>query len=861
MGLKQDIVVKTRFTIRNLPGHGSTPSAFVDKYISRTDATEPLLPAERDQARLEDFITRYISRQQATEQARRGRKDPQEFASKLEAQSVADGRVFGDKSLAYTADQVEDAADQVQLLWNEGHAVQMMVVSFTTDYLKKHGVLPRDLRINERGDLRGQVDELKLRTVISKGVKRMAKQGHYQEPLWTAGVHVNTLQAHVHIVLTDQIALKGSKRIIQHGKYRGQERGVLNQRLCSQLRRSIHHELNDLSMLAPYHEQIDIERQNVVSNVENLVSQQLSNNSKLQQLIASLPKNKRQWRYGSNAKVMQRPNALMDRYLADAITNYSDSLGVGNVLDAIRKYSVIKQQADNLPVASRSELYQNGRQMLVTRMANQIYRILKNTVDDEHLTVTSPYLRHQAQDTDELRSKIRQATINHGSNESEPENMGLTMFTYRLGSYRQRLGHHMEQADQLQTAIKGYDEAAETGNVSPDAFVMRSFYEQEQQYHLQLVDKYRYFLRLRDKRNDAAQERYSARQRDLRTMREELVKHGQQLGIGENKPSERRDNIRRHKAAIIQPLFQDPRLVNVLKLTDEQQRPVKDYLLQTLEQEGQPLPTFAKDVLNAVGSRLPEYQHLGDELKQWTQRRQPSENQNFSEAYWQYMRQLNEVTFDAFGDGLLRANQVVQLPEYREDVTNIMPEMIPTVPEVLSDQERLNPHYFDNIKGLDLHDLMYDIDPTGSRAVTPLAQTAYNDVTRLRLGKLDAANDYLQQTQQVIPALQNLERQLEQQVKYGRDVAKTGQLQFDSELAAQIINPMERNLATLPTSLTGQVAQDYVSSTYDDNKKISERIRRHDQEDLLTLIAPEGPVNDTNDTDLDDENSHEIGVS
>lgn len=172
-----DIIVKNYFSQQNHPGYGSTPGSYVADYVTRDEAAEAYNPVDI----------------------------PEQQIQNAKARPIEPGRVFGSEGLIYNSEQALHGSEKVQEHYDTGGTVQRMVVSFRDDQtLQNLGILPRNIHHRDRGDYQHNFDELKLRSMVSAGMDRLAERGHYQYPYWLASVHVNTDHIHVHIVTFDQ---------------------------------------------------------------------------------------------------------------------------------------------------------------------------------------------------------------------------------------------------------------------------------------------------------------------------------------------------------------------------------------------------------------------------------------------------------------------------------------------------------------------------------------------------------------------------------------------------------------------------------------------------------------------------------
>lgn len=208
MGQAQNIIFKNTFSQKNNLGYGSSPGSYLSGYVARDDATENWNPHSEF-----DF------------------QDDQAFLKQT------DGRIFGSEGLAYKSQQVDALKDEINQEYQRGKTIQRIVVSFPADgtYLNKLGVLSDSREHQKRGDYRNRIDELKLRTAISDGMRQMTDHAGYRQPYWAGSIQVNTDNVHAHIVLYDQDDQNDRKRPD------GQERGIFRQYEMEHFRDGLEH--------------------------------------------------------------------------------------------------------------------------------------------------------------------------------------------------------------------------------------------------------------------------------------------------------------------------------------------------------------------------------------------------------------------------------------------------------------------------------------------------------------------------------------------------------------------------------------------------------------------------------------------
>lgn len=498
MGLKQDIVVRNEYTMKLSSGKGSRGSSvnrYAIDYMVRPDATEVLAPVKVDGG-LFDYATRYMAREDATEVVQENDQGSVlELKHRFRKIDRSSGRMFGTNSLSFSHDEMVEMADKIQEQYENGHTILKPIISFDRDYLEKTGILRPGFVYSGHGSYKGNIDQLKLRSAVTHGMNKFLKGGSFEDPLWLASIQVDTGQLHVHVLACDQEF--STKRMMPDGR----DKGKMNEREKHLVRRGIHHSLMDLSKLKSYHTQVDAERTNVVSYVKNYTYDKVNQHAGLQLLIASLPKERKLWRYDSNDRRMTRSNEISEHLVKTLFEQKPRESGYDASVKALKNYVTQKRKDDDLSLKERKKLYDKGHDDIIRRSVNGLYQTLKE-VDDNRLLVRTPMLDVESMSEDELKQfVVRSAEQNDTPVENDP-----AAFSLRVRGYKKRLDVHKNTADRYHTYIDGFDDAHERGQVNIEALIVRRFYEEELQYHMKLTDKYRYSFRYDAKRNRQEQQ-------------------------------------------------------------------------------------------------------------------------------------------------------------------------------------------------------------------------------------------------------------------------------------------------------------------------------------------------------------------
>ena len=150
--MKRDIVISNHFTTKRSDGtatRGATPGQFVTRYMSRDEkgATEPLAPFMLD---AEDTYNKGTKRYYAREEEIEGIKaetldhDGLEIKRRFKKIDGLGGRAFGSRNLSLSDRELKEESNKIQQAFDENHAVQLMVISFSEKFLREYDVLHDD---------------------------------------------------------------------------------------------------------------------------------------------------------------------------------------------------------------------------------------------------------------------------------------------------------------------------------------------------------------------------------------------------------------------------------------------------------------------------------------------------------------------------------------------------------------------------------------------------------------------------------------------------------------------------------------------------------------------------------------------
>lgn len=472
MGLKQSIVIVNEFTTP-LPGsggsRGGTPGEYITRYMARELATESLAPIRRH--RTDDFIMRYMARESATEAI----DLPTRQALKAEmSQAQGSGGVsfgYGDVSLSH--DQLMAASRDVQGLFEDGHTVMKTVISFDHDYLRQHRLVPDDFEVHGRGDYRGHLDQMKLRSAVMSGLDRMGRS-QYDELRYVGVIQVDTEHVHCHLAMVDA----GEGTLMADGT----QRGKIDSKPKALLRRGIDAWLDDHQHVAHLSSAVGYERRNVTTFIKRWAHQQMLRESLPQFLLATLPQDRRLWRSSTNHEAMRKPNLIVHELVSEVLARPGSPMVVA--MEQVNAYADHRRANEDLSTKEWRRLIDDGRNQIVERGVNGIYSMLRQLPEDA-LTVRTAMLDVMGMDYEQLAARAR---------ESEDDDPDLVGFGFRLRSYSSRLNDHDDKREEYRIKVRQWEATDADGLAPLPSYALYDFYLEEEEYHARCAAKYRHFL-------------------------------------------------------------------------------------------------------------------------------------------------------------------------------------------------------------------------------------------------------------------------------------------------------------------------------------------------------------------------------
>lgn len=460
-GLKRSIVIKNQFTIRGSDGEGSrgsTPGAYVERYMGRGEAIEPCLPVARTSPY--EYLQRYAARKEAVDAA----PDLSSARESAEASGEKDGVAFSTDSISLSEREFKHISRRIQDIYDAGSPVLKCVLSFDTDYLKENDLVPKSVRVRDKGDLRGKVDQMRLRTAICEGMNSLSHR--FDDLVWVGVLQFDTMHVHAHLALAEG-DLEGERRL----RHDGEHRGMLNVDEMRILRNGIDRSL-DLTHQLPYlSAEISSQRKNVRSFVRRFAADELTRSGDMQLILAALPADARVWRAGTNRRDMRRANELARDFVQRAFANPES--GYADVESDIRRYARERAEREGAGSRRERELIERGLARVEDECVNGVYAEVSAW---SHRPVHTRPIDVMASDIAEAAQLARESDAD--------------AFMYRLRTFGGRMVTAREKRREAHRARRDWEQRHRADQAAETSRPAYEFYLAEEAYQTQVMCKY-----------------------------------------------------------------------------------------------------------------------------------------------------------------------------------------------------------------------------------------------------------------------------------------------------------------------------------------------------------------------------------
>lgn len=465
--LPSSIVCVNQFSQSLGPGKGTrghTPGNFILSYVMRASGGEYIAPA---QLKENDDPALY---HQAVEKSTRDAQSSKEILDIAYKKRQRGGIAFADGNPALSNERVLAMSKEIQRHFDQGGTVMMTVLSFDKKYLEDNGVLEPGFLNAGRRELMGHVDQLKLRMSIMHGLDRLKPD--YGDLHYIGAVHVDTRQAHCHVVLTDY-----SKNGPKKGRD-GRPRGMLYKRQIQNIRHGIDTYLDIHQNVKTFSSAASRDKQTVLGYVKRYTYGALAQRGFPQLLMACLPDNRNEWTANSNRKEMQKANALVREFVLEILQPKFGQTAepYKKAHKSIVQYANARQRREGASEEDRLKWIRDGEKKLLTDCMNKVYSVFKE-IPKEQMVQAERGMDLVAVDYDLLAS---QALVDPGAE-----------FMLKTRSYFGRLKHHRDEYHKFR---EEYDAYQQTRDPAEGTDWLAAYLAYERQYQQMLMVKYQYML-------------------------------------------------------------------------------------------------------------------------------------------------------------------------------------------------------------------------------------------------------------------------------------------------------------------------------------------------------------------------------
>ncbi|WP_088338626.1 MobP2 family relaxase [Bacillus cereus] len=180
------------------------------------------------------------------------------------------------------------------------------VISFDNKWLEKHGIYNSESKM---------IDEEKLKDVTRKAMDvMMTKERLRDTAIWSAAIHYNTDNIHVHVAMVEPVPSAG--RIISKGRFKGMHRGKRKQKSIDAMKSKVVNSIMDRS--EEYKKINNLIRNNIVKSKKDVhLSEKRKMKKLFDEIMKELPEDKKQWQYNytSISHVRDKIDQLSGMYI------------------------------------------------------------------------------------------------------------------------------------------------------------------------------------------------------------------------------------------------------------------------------------------------------------------------------------------------------------------------------------------------------------------------------------------------------------------------------------------------------------------------------------------------------------------
>lgn len=322
---------------------------------------------------------------------------PKKQKTQFNAKSEKTSALFTETKDRLTSEEKINLKKQFERAQAADSPMWQNVLSFDNQFLEQHGIYDSKT---------GMVDEAKMRSITRLAMKEMLKnEGMEASAVWSASIHFNTDNIHVHIAVVEPSPTRKKKDFFMKeedgsGEIKTQFKGGLKKGTFAKMKSKVVNNIVDRS--DQLKEINDIIRKNILSQKkDNLSYEDAQMKGAFLNIYNKLPDDKRMWFYNMNALHGVRPD--IDAFTKQYINRYHKD-------DFEKLKERLKEEQEFLKAAygaGKTKLYENYAENkiadLYTRMGNALLTEMRQY--DKLIKPDLPKHKRSAQAIQRLREK------------------------------------------------------------------------------------------------------------------------------------------------------------------------------------------------------------------------------------------------------------------------------------------------------------------------------------------------------------------------------------------------------------------------------------------------------------------------
>ncbi|MGU8439004.1 MobP2 family relaxase [Clostridium perfringens] len=273
------------------------------------------------------------------------------------------GSLFTEKNDYMTKKEIKELKKNFELAQKNKSMMWQDVFSFNNDWLIENGYFNPKTKV---------LDEAKIRNAIRKSMGELTKDGNENELIWSASIHYNTGNIHIHVA---SVELNSNKENL---KKDFRERGKRKMKVIKTMKSKF---INDLRNRDEFYKELDVlVRDNMVgSKKEYSFMKDRILREKMLDMLRHLPKDKREWNYERIKEAKPYVDSLskyyVENFCRDDFQRFKKMI-IEDRKEQLKIYGTPKDLSKlSEPHYKEADLYR--------RMGNTIIKELKDFVKEE----------------------------------------------------------------------------------------------------------------------------------------------------------------------------------------------------------------------------------------------------------------------------------------------------------------------------------------------------------------------------------------------------------------------------------------------------------------------------------------------